>query len=720
MKFRLLLILLTFGWCLVIAQSNHTLKTSEYPLVTIHDVQFIDSVESKGFTTSPLSGDTVRIRGTIMVRPVVDPDTSREPIMYYGTRWGSYIQDTTTGQYWGGLNILQNDTSEINQGTFFDLVDTADYVELTGVVTPYGQTNELMLLLNPVTPVNILGHLSRRPAPIQLSVTDFMKNQAEVKDAFKYSGMYVEVHNLVSANRNASTGQFNAYDENGNYLIVYPQSRYYRLDHKIPYSTYQPPADGTPISSIRGIVTVYNDVFEIIPLYPNDIVVKAVPPVISNIIRSPVKVGTNHPDTIYAKVVDYTATLNKVQMHYKIGDQDRIVVDMNKTQNDTTKYFAVIPGISTDSTLVDYFFTAEDDSNLVGYTPSDTVKGNYFYQVLDEPLTIRDVQYSPLGSGFSSYNGYYVTLTGVVTADTSDIPGFGSGTPLRVYMQQGSGPWTGILIGTLGLNGADVLKFKRGDNVTLTGRITENYSVTSIDSLKQITVNSHNNSLPDFVDLKTADIGKTSGSVVSAEQWESVLADYKDVTVTDENADGDPGANSSNFGEIYVNDGSGDARVELQDGNHNYHNDWDSTLFKDPANKYVMAGSKFSEIQGVIFYSHSYYKLVPRKNDDFSGFVTVGIKNEKPGVPVSFKLDQNYPNPFNPSTTINYSIPKESMVTLKIFNILGQEVKTLVNENKSAGNYSIRFNASSLSSGIYFYSIKAGNFYQVKKMLLLK
>ena len=64
------------------------------------------------------------------------------------------------------------------------------------------------------------------------------------------------------------------------------------------------------------------------------------------------------------------------------------------------------------------------------------------------------------------------------------------------------------MIGTLGINGADVLKFKRGDNVTLNGRIMENYSVTSIDSLKQITVNSHNNPLPEPVDLQTGDIDK--------------------------------------------------------------------------------------------------------------------------------------------------------------------------------------------------------------------
>ena len=85
-----------------------------------------------------------------------------------------------------------------------------------------------------------------------------------------------------------------------------------------------------------------------------------------------------------------------------------------------------------------------------------------------------------------------------------------------------------------------------------------------------------------------------------------------------------------------------------------------------------------------------------------------------------FWLNQNYPNPFNPSTEIKYSIPLKSFVNIKIFNILGKEVKTLVNEIKDAGEYSINFNAGSLTSGIYFYRISAGEYTSIKKMILLK
>ena len=95
-----------------------------------------------------------------------------------------------------------------------------------------------------------------------------------------------------------------------------------------------------------------------------------------------------------------------------------------------------------------------------------------------------------------------------------------------------------------------------------------------------------------------------------------------------------------------------------------------------------------------------------------------GKKQSK--IPQSFHLFQNYPNPFNPSTTIKYDLPKEGFVSLKIFNILGKKVRTLVSENESAGTYNISFNASDLPSGIYFDRLSSGNFAQVKKLLLLK
>ena len=105
------------------------------------------------------------------------------------------------------------------------------------------------------------------------------------------------------------------------------------------------------------------------------------------------------------------------------------------------------------------------------------------------------------------------------------------------------------------------------------------------------------------------------------------------------------------------------------------------------------------------------------------GEFSIGVTstdNSENVLPSEYSLDQNYPNPFNPITTINFSIPKEGMVTLNIYNAIGQEVVTLINEIKHVGNYNLQFNASSLPSGIYFYQLKANSYVETKKMVLLK
>lgn len=99
--------------------------------------------------------------------------------------------------------------------------------------------------------------------------------------------------------------------------------------------------------------------------------------------------------------------------------------------------------------------------------------------------------------------------------------------------------------------------------------------------------------------------------------------------------------------------------------------------------------------------------------------VVTDVSDEKT-IPINYQLDQNYPNPFNPTTKIKFSLPKDSFVTLKVYDALGKEVISLVNEQKSAGNYEVNFNAINLASGLYFYRIDADNFSESRKMMLLK
>ena len=115
--------------------------------------------------------------------------------------------------------------------------------------------------------------------------------------------------------------------------------------------------------------------------------------------------------------------------------------------------------------------------------------------------------------------------------------------------------------------------------------------------------------------------------------------------------------------------------------------------------------------------SRLYYRL---KQIDFDGSFEYSNTLEVGVVPSTYSLSQNYPNPFNPSTKIKYSIPQSSNVVIKVFNVVGDEVSILVDGQKQAGTYELTFNAENLPSGVYFYQLKAGDFIQTKRMILIK
>jgi hypothetical protein len=135
----------------------------------------------------------------------------------------------------------------------------------------------------------------------------------------------------------------------------------------------------------------------------------------------------------------------------------------------------------------------------------------------------------------------------------------------------------------------------------------------------------------------------------------------------------------------------------------------------------------YSDISiGDIYRNTTGYSIDRRKFNIF-GDPSIILKSDIPAVidnsnilPNSFRLDQNYPNPFNPTTNISYTIPQNGITSLKVYNILGKEVANLVNKYQANGHYSITFNASNLSSGVYFYKLSNGKLSNTKKMILIQ
>jgi hypothetical protein len=179
--------------------------------------------------------------------------------------------------------------------------------------------------------------------------------------------------------------------------------------------------------------------------------------------------------------------------------------------------------------------------------------------------------------------------------------------------------------------------------------------------------------------------------------------------------------------EIIVNDmGSFDSKKFLASWNvsANLFNIW-TDLLKTKDTIWIAPGNEFWMVQEHVPTNHvvlpSFFGIEPISIPGlFTGDVKiVSAENEK-FIPIEIALEQNYPNPFNPSTRIQYGVSNRRFVSLKVYDIIGNEVAILVNGEKPSGIYEVEWNASNVPSGVYFYQLKTGSFVQTKKMLLLK
>jgi hypothetical protein len=255
-----------------------------------------------------------------------------------------------------------------------------------------------------------------------------------------------------------------------------------------------------------------------------------------------------------------------------------------------------------------------------------------------------------------------------------------------------------------------VYDLKKGDSVIVTGIPVFNGSTgTRLDTIRAITIVSRNNFMPEAYIMKTDDVGISGLGAPTAEPWSGCIVKYGSITIDAANAD-----STGNYGESFCTDsiGGNHTRITWSDGRTNYN--------AGPDSEKVVKGDKFAWITGILSFTHGNYKLCPRDQNDIIVFEYGGVADNWNAAAKSYRLSQNYPNPFNPSTTISYEIPRPGMVVVKIFNVLGKEIRTIVGEFQNAGVHQIAFNASAMESGGYFYRLTSGEYSMVKKMVLVK
>ena len=683
---------------------------------------------------SPFGGDTVTVVGVCAVAPKI--------LTFTQAGYDMILYDTTGNPYpFGGVLVrCSNDTNAHIADGFLN-VTRGMVISMTGVMSEFPSTYHSVTQIQPIPgiPITILstGH-SVAPPPIvtinQFYTGLFPGGRTKFSTGEGYEGLIVRIVNLtVDAKVNTSRGTFSMVDGSGNQITDYDASKFFTLGQSFPGGVTGPPDSlwairypnlsvGTRIDTITGYITTVSGSenprgYRICPIYRGDIVFGLVLPSVTTHRRNPVIVPSDSAPRISVVARKQTggAGIASVSLLYSVNNGSFTSLPM--TLSDTT-FKASIPQQAQDS-FVKYFLKAVDSlgnqtilaSSSFDYA-SDTSKGFFFYTVLNRPLTIHDIQYTPFVNGRSAYIGATnVAISGIVTADTATI----NRSPLNTggtnswYMQTGNQPWNGIWFDDTSATAAYAVH--NGDSVTIAGTVAENFEVTQIKPFSQppiIRVSGASVPLP--VTLTTGTFGPGIGNgTPQAEQWEGMLVRFENVTVTDTTqwTFADPT-------EYALDDGSGPMLIR-RDGRNSYTNQAADTL---GGRTLLQPGSRLTYIQGVVYFSFRRYKLVPRTNADFG--LLVGVDNTPGPIPATYTLEQNFPNPFNPSTIIQYSLPVTAPVVLKIYNVLGQEVKTLVNQNQKAGKYTVRLDASSLASGMYFYRLQAGEFSQVKKLLLLK
>ena len=315
--------------------------------------------------------------------------------------------------------------------------------------------------------------------------------------------------------------------------------------------------------------------------------------------------------------------------------------------------------------------------------------------------TIYDIQYTdipgPDGTYPSPVEDEEVTVIGIVTG--VEFSHFKDNFFIEM---PDSSPWCGVYVFMAGDT-----TLVAGDEVEITGTVREYYGFTEIsgydNTFISVTLLSSGNPVPAPLVVQTADLVEAA----TAEQYEGCLVEVNDVVVTEEQI---------NFGQWYVTDISA-TPCQIDDG----------FFYLDSVTPeiIIVLGMEWAIIRGCLDYSYEEYGINPRTPADLIDVVST---NENTINTVS-EFISCYPNPFNPQTTAYLNLKSDSRVTLCVYNIKGEKIKTLVNENLSAGEHHIIWNGTDnnnnkVSSGIYFFESDIensnGDYTSVKKVLLLK
>jgi len=751
MKKKLLLIFMCLGISFLSAQfTKRTIKQiQQVPLDSLLKADSLGIGANSRWTlqTSPYNNQQVEITALVIIPPRIITYTAHGRAMVVSDT-GSAMNEPWSHIFvrYGGSNTSTAEDEFDADG--YNSVKAGDIVVMKGTISEFPTTSMNSLTQfapAPGEPVVILSSGNSLPAPIHKQISDFNIGANPGGKVLTSGGEPLEAQQVmftnvtVVGNVNTTRGTWAFTDAQGNQFSIYDWSYHFTLDTTAvdrvgnPHdTTYRVPPLGTQVDTIRGFIGTSSGGeasrgYRICPIYPEDVKYGETRPGINTHRRTPVVVLKDSQATIAVKAFRFGdefggVPLSGVKLIYKVNNGSWNEISMTAAQPSADSLYSVKIPAQNVGAYVYYFIKATDDSgrsqilaNSGNLTQFDTSRGVFFYKVLDRTaqpvLSIRDVQYTPFANGRTPYLGAVDSVGGIVTADTASLLRLArsQGGTTAYYMQSANQPYSGLWFAAPDSVAA---KVKNGDSVVVTGTITEFNEVTELFAVTSVRIVSRDNSMPEPLVFLTERFGPgVANGNLNAEPYEGMLVQFQNVTITSVLPV------FQDLSQFEVSNSSQPILV-ARDGRNSYTTDTSSTL---PAGTLrLVEGSTIQSLTGILYYNNNRYKVVPRTDADFVGVVT-GVKISAANtVPEQFSLSQNYPNPFNPTTTVRYSIPVSGHVTLKVYNVIGQEVATLVNTVQKAASYTVAFDASKLASGVYFYRLSAGNFTQVKKMLMLK
>ncbi len=705
-----------------------------YDTVTIQEIQKVSQSELANCSdASPRQGDTVWVRGTV----VMDGDVSAETDDNSSNVW---IQNGS-GPY-SGLDIFDLSPDQTS-GTKVENLKAGDSVLVRGSIEEFEGESEIVpqfiKLISSNQPINVTE---------QVTVADLNDgNQTnKLTTGEQWEGCYAQLTNLRIISVDFFSGDsrvsFIVQDDKGNQMNISDRFMVQRLPGN--GGDFEAPPVGTFVDTLRGVIAHSKNGcpgtggrgYELFPFKDGHYQYGAAPPIISDIEVSPEVPSASDNVSISAKIEELNTSVKQAYLHYAVGE-NATFDSLAMTNSSANTYQANVPTQPSDGSLVKYYISATDNDtprlkNAVPNVPNGSAPA--YYRVRNNGLSIYDLQYAPFAEEpyleeASGYQGQEVTVTGVVTA-TAQSNGLG-----YIYMQQqGKKKWAGIQL----TGNSKLTQAKRGARLRVTGTVEENFGFTRLANVSSVTQVGADNEVP-VVNVKPGEF--TSYNESGNEAYEGMLVNMavpdQKLYIVDTNADYSPN-NPQNFAEYRVgpdttkpDSGSRviagrQASTASSSLNVSYVNSKEWELADGIMNikpKVVEIGESLDSLRGIMYYSFSNMKLLPRNNDDFYNYsdpVQIDTTDDDSTSAVNRasrgKSIGVYPNPVTDQLTVNLNQAADNTYQVSVTDLKGRHVRSM----KVNGAETLQLPVGSLKPGAYVVTVldKDGALMKYEKVII--